>query len=344
MLKCLIKRAVFASQQIVNWSPIQYDMEKDVPKWMEKQIRSDLANVQKGDIFSIASCKRLIKKHKLMCYQIKRGRLSAKGFIEIERTYPITNVLMALAPKLPDMNFLVSFRDHLDHVDLGVPIFVFAKHPSGSSHILMPDFEALTGYPQVLPATRRGSEKYPWENKRAKCIWRGATTGSDFSAKDFLELSRSKFVQMSLEHPELIDARFTKLVQCKDPKHVKKKFNNHFGSYLSIEEQLQYKYQLILDGNTCPYSKLYWGLFSNALLLKEETGSVQWYYSALKPRIHYLPVGKNLIEMIKWSREHDLEAKEIANNSKLFAETNLTYKRNIQYLFLLLKNYNRLFP
>lgn len=341
MLKSLVKRAIFASQQIINWTPVKGEMELDVPDWMLRQIHSDVAEVKQGDISSIVFQKTRMKEHKLMCYRIKNHRLTAQGFIEIERTYPITNALIALAPKLPDMEFLVSFRDHLDGVDLGIPVFVFAKNPNRSSHILMPDFEALTGYPHVLASAARGSQKYPWNQKEAKCIWRGATTGGEFSVKNFLSLNRAQYVQFSLHHPTILDARFTEVVQCKNDREVKKRFNNFFAPYLSIEEQLKYKYQLVLDGNSCPYSKLSWGLFSNSLVLKEESANKQWYYSALNPGIHYLPVKKNLLDSIRWAKGHDLEAEEIANNSKLFAEKNLNYKRNIQYLYLLLKEYSK---
>ena len=339
MLKTTIKRAIFTSQQIYNWTPVQVDFEESAPDWMQPQITSDLSHVKMGELASVMANSELVKEHKLMHYRIRKTRVRAKGYVEIQRTYHVTNALIFLAKTLPDMDLVVSFHDHLDGVDLGIPIFVFAKDPTRASHILMPDFEALKGYRHVLRAVGRGNEKYPWEVKESRCMWRGGMTGGTFTFENFLEFPRSQVITTSLSEPKWVDACYTDTAQCVNPQEIQAHFSSYFAPYLPIEEQLKYKYQLAVDGNSCAYSKMYWGLFSNSLVLKQKSPNIQWYYRALQTGQHYLSVEKNLLDIIQWAREHDKEAKAIAEQSKDFAKQNLSFSRVMQYFHSLLKAY-----
>ncbi|NGX59983.1 MAG: hypothetical protein KR126chlam3_01143 [Chlamydiae bacterium] len=342
MGKKLLKQVIFASQKLYNWTPFHVPLEKTAPHWMQEQITADLSQVQKGKVSSILTNPALVKQHKLMHYSIQNHRVFAKGYTEIQRAYPITNALIFLAKELPDMELVVSFHDHLDGVDLGIPIFVFAKDPSQASHILMPDFEALKGYRKIHQKVREGNARYPWKKKEAKCMWRGGMTGGDFTPDNFLNFSRSKAITTSLAAPDWLDARFTDLAQCENPDQIQRKFSAYFDPYLSIPDQLKQKYQLVVDGNSCAYSKIYWGLFSSSLVIKQDSPNIQWYYPILKPYEHYLPVSNNLLNILQWAKEHDEEARVIAEKSQQFAEENLSSSKIIQYFYLLLKEYQKI--
>ncbi len=337
-----IKRVIFASQKLYNWTPFHVPLEKTSPHWMQEQITADLSQVQKGKVSSILTNPALVKQHKLMHYRIQNHRVFAKGYTEIQRAYPITNALIFLAKELPDMELVVSFHDHLDGVDLGIPIFVFAKDPSQASHILMPDFEALKGYRHIHQKVREGNARYPWEKKESKCMWRGGMTGGDFTPENFLDFPRSQVITTSLASPDWFDARFTDSAQCENPEQIQKKFPAYFDPFLSIPDQLKQKYQLVVDGNSCAYSKIYWGLFSNSLVIKQDSPNIQWYYPILKPYEHYLPVSNNLLNILQWAKEHDEEARVIAEKSQQFAEENLSSSKIIQYFYLLLKEYQKI--
>lgn len=343
MLKSLIKRAIFETQKIFPWTPISFNGENLLPVWMQEQIEKDLEGVKKGKCSFLFERADLIQKHKLMGIQIRNHRVKTKGYIEIERTYPVLNAVRALAPWLDDLTFFVSFKDHLNDVDWGVPLFVFAKNPTCASHILMPDFEALTGYHHISKAVQKGNVMYPWEQKETLCYWRGRTTGKEFTANNFFALPRAEIVALSQKFPSCLDARFTEAVQCPDPKEIQKNFCTFFTEPVSIEEQIRYKYQLVLDGNTCPYSKLYWGFISNCCVFRQQSSHLQWYYAGLQPKKHYIEVNKNLISQIQWARKHDREVKEIAKASQKFAQENLNLKKNLQYFYQLLKQYSKRF-
>ena len=60
---------------------------------------------------------------------------------------------------------------------------------------------------------------------------------------------------------------------------------------------------------------------------------MQWYYSALVPWVHYVPVRgdlKDLDERLTWAMEHDQEAKEIAKRGRAFVLANLTYESAVK--------------
>ena len=132
------------------------------------------------------------------------------------------------------------------------------------------------------------------------------------------------------------------LCSVQTPDAVRRNYAEYFGRTMSISEQLQYKYQLLIDGNSCAYSRSYWQLFSNCVIFKQSSPDIQWFYGALQPYVHYIPLEQDLsdlVEKILWARSHDDEAKTIMLNARNFAEANLTREQVHYYLYLVLKEY-----
>ena len=108
---------------------------------------------------------------------------------------------------------------------------------------------------------------------------------------------------------------------------------------------LEYKYLVDVDGNSCSFERYFWVLLSNSLVLKQITPNIQWYYSALNPYEHFVPVKEDLsdlLEKYEWALSHDLEAKKIAQNATEFAKENLSTEDVFLYMHCLLKEYARL--
>lgn len=246
---------------------------------------------------------------------------------------------LAQTVELPNVDFILSVND-CDDTILPVPIFGFAKNPQlGLKTILIPDFEALFGNEHFLQAVYSGNERYPWSQKRKQAIFRGNLTGGDFNHENFLEFPRSKAVSLSLQFPDLIDARFS---YCPGWEGFKTRYGDYFASRMSVEEQVSYKYQLLIDGNSCAYSRAYWQMFSNGVILKQSSDNIQWFYRPLLPFVHYIPIKvdmSDLPKMIDWALKNDEEAQKISLQAQDFARNNLTYARVMQYLYLLLVEY-----
>lgn len=67
-------------------------------------------------------------------------------------------------------------------------------------------------------------------------------------------------------------------------------------------------------------------LAGDALVMKQDSKYYEFFYNDLVPGKHYVPVKRdlsNLVENIKWAKKHDKEALEIAKSARQFARDNL---------------------
>jgi len=190
-----------------------------------------------------------------------------------------------------------------------------------------------------------GSNKHPWEKKAPQAFWRGATSGGHLTLANWDQFARTKLVLLSLKHPHELDARINKFVQCDAEVPELLKAKGMQGSTVDQIDHLKYKYLVDVDGNTCTFERCFWELLSNSLLLKQETPNIQWYYGALKPYEHYVPVKKDLsdlLEKLAWAKAHDREAKQIAANATAFVKQNLNTEDSFVYMAYLLQEYAKL--
>lgn len=329
-------------------------LKNEPPKWMLEQIQEDLTPFSKEELSS-QNLDNIIKidearghPNYLVRYKIINNKVYMSAEFSHNRAQFLLSAFKKLASmtRLPAVDFIVSLHDSLDNSDLPGPIFSFAKNPGLAKQIiLMPDFEALLGYQENMKIIERGNAKYPWHSKLNQAIWRGAMTGGFFTPSTFLSFPRSKTVSLSLEFPSIIDAKFTTLSQCEDCEVIKANYPNYFEETLSLEPHLKYKYQLLIDGNTCAYSRAYWQLFSNCVVFKQSSDAIQWYYRALQPYEHYIPVRNDmsdLVEAINWALDNDDEANRISIQAQEFAINNLTHVHVFQYMYQLLLKYSSL--
>ncbi|HAB98962.1 MAG TPA: hypothetical protein DCE71_03985 [Parachlamydiales bacterium] len=156
----------------------------------------------------------------------------------------------------------------------------------------------------------------------------------------FSTTPRFLLCQMAAEHSESIDAGFIHLDNPQIKVAVEK-----LGLKkppLSKRDHLAYKYLPVLDGRMCTYPGYQWRLLSNSVCLKQESDEVQWFYRALKPYVHYIPVQNDLsdlLEKIEWARKHDREAQNISIQAQQFASQHLKFEDVYFYLYLALHHY-----
>ena len=336
---------------------IKEAFEKDIPSWMLEQIREDLAPFSELGIRTDDLDKQmqsedeqkalLLVRCKVVNQQVFVSGAPLKQKDVLVRIEPIIKAIKKLITmvELPDVDFIVSLHDSLDNKNLAVPVFTFAKNKNNKRVILFPDFDALSGYLKELEEVQKGNSLFSWNQKRDQAVWRGAMTGGVFNPNNFLNFPRTKIVSLSLEFPNLIDARFTHLTQCENCKRIKRRFSRYFSDFLPIFNHIAFKYQILVDGNSCAYARAYWQLFSNCVILKQDSDSIQWYYRALEPYVHYIPVKadmSNLVDQIRWAKENDQQAETISQQAQAFAKDNISNTRVLQYFYLLLQSYAKL--
>jgi hypothetical protein len=331
---------------------------QEPPQWMLDQIHEDLASVLPSEISSVALnrfmeqyaagdqrwclARIVIRNNHVLVQKCIPGDSCEEGFRRVRLDWMLKGIArLAECVTLPNVDMIICLLDALD-LTTPIPIFVYAKNPHlAPKCILIPDFEALAGNKNFVNDVYAGNQRYPWSQKKNLAIFRGSMTGGDFNKNTFLNFPRSKTVALSLQFPYIINARFTDLPQWDGWG----RFRDFFSQGLSVEEHVEYKYQLLIDGHSCAYSRAYWQMFSNCVIFKQTSENIQWYYRALQPFVHYIPVHwdmSDLVEMIFWAIDHDEEAEQISNRAQDFAKNNLTYAKVMQYLYHLLVEYAKL--
>lgn len=105
---------------------------------------------------------------------------------------------------------------------------------------------------------------------------------------------------------------------------------------------LQYKYQVNIDGTVAAYRFPYL-MLGNSLVLKQDSQYYEHFYSHLKAGTHYIPVKRNLsdlLEKIRWAKENDAEAQEITRAGQAAARELLQPSRLYCYYYKVLHMYS----
>lgn len=232
---------------------------------------------------------------------------------------------------LPNMDFLLSYFDNYPFgYQVNSPILVSAKLKNASNGILIPDWRSI-GHWWMSDIKSIKKAQTPWEKKRPFALWRGG----------FTKNIRHTLCQLSLKHPHLLDARLNSVpVDHELWKHFQEE--GILGGRVSWEDFLSCKYLPYVDGVMCAAPALQWRLLSGSLTFKPDSEEIQWFYRALKPQVHYVPVKNDLsdlIEKIEWAKSHDDECRKIAEHARDFAQENLLYYDVLNYFALVLKRY-----
>lgn len=317
-------------------------LTKDPASWMLEQIESDFRGINDisletidENFYALKSLSPMIVRYRIVDNELYRyfipGEAVSLNDNNTERA--IKTILHRV--RLPNMDFLLSYYDAYplnfpDSHQLTSPLFVSAKIKNSPYAILIPDWRSI-GHWWMSDIKAIKKARTNWENKRSLALWRGGMTK---------EL-RYTLCAISSKNRDILDARAT--AHPDFPEH-KKQFEEKgiLGERVSWKEFLECKYLPYVDGVMCAAPALQWRLLSGSLTFKPDSEEIQWFYRALKPYIHYVPVKSDLsdlIEKIEWAKEHDGECKQIASQALKFAEENILYHDVLNYFCLTLKRY-----
>lgn len=262
--------------------------------------------------------------------------------------------------KVKDVDFIIYISD-LIHLQPGLkdeeitPTFLMSKDlnfPYETNKLLLPDsFMMGKAWENIIKQVQQANIEIAWADKISKVFWRGATSNGIYNIGNVDKLPRFKLAILSKLYPDLIDAQFTsyhnfpedekgeslrKILDLLWPE--KSKYINKLG-------HIKYKYLASIDGNTCAWLRVPWIMLSNSVLLKQETSKIQWFYTAMKPYIHYVPLKEALTDtftQIEWMKNHDLELQQISKNANNFVINNLMPEHIDAYVSIILNEYHGL--
>lgn len=275
--------------------------------------------------------------------------------------------------KINDIDFIIYNKDYImpensmnDQVSQ-TPAFMLSKNTSSyleKNKFLIPDaYMIRKRWGILINNINQAKDRFSWEKKINKIFWRGALTGWDqdnpymtksHNIQSISYLERVNLVLFSKLYPQFIDAQFVfypLITPNKDGKNLERIFhmldnNDDSGkNWVDPEMQLQYKYLISLDGNTCAWERVPWIMLSNSVLVKQETENIEWFYSSLKPYIHYIPVNKkltNLFSQLEWMKSHDQELQNISSNAQKFVQDNLTPEDIDAQMAIILNEYSKI--
>lgn len=352
MKKIFIPLFLFIAFATLTWNYLSPRLGRK--EWMGDQIQEDLSWYSKEDLNPSrieASYNTTSNEEQMVHFQIKDNQIywktnwEGKGKDRLRKLC----IMLSLVRKqkaLPDVDFLITTHDGIITKCIEqkyLPIFTFAKK-KGVHAILFPDplSENFSRRERKRLQRARLKPQNYWKNKKEIAFWRGGTTGGNFLMNNWHQMPRTKLSLLTQYYPDIIDAGYSAYNTVSAEVKGEMLKCMPLADWTDHRGHLQYKYLVIADGNTCTYPRYYLGLCSGSVVLKDESEDIQWFYRALEPYKHYVPVAKDfsdLPEKVIWAKEHDKEAKKIAIQGQKFVKNNLLPKHIYQYISELLEEY-----
>jgi hypothetical protein len=110
---------------------------------------------------------------------------------------------------------------------------------------------------------------------------------------------------------------------------------------------MAYRHILLLDGNGAAASRSLKALTGGFTVLKQETDFLEFFYSALRPWEHYVPLSRDLSDLeerLRWVQDNPEQAETIANNTASFSAAYINDFTITCYLAELVRRYHAAFP
>ncbi len=316
--------------------------------WMDCLIEKELSQVN-PIFFSQKNIEKASKENKefIFRFQIRNNRyLGPPSALQRVIEYLTRDLVL---PDLEALYFNANGPTQICQVPLSDAVLL-----AGSKHISMknvlcfhhpyfiPDEGGRFVEDRILEETL-ASSGYPWEKRKDQLVWRGSNSGMQlYTCQNWMKLYRGRLVFFSSLYPAIIDAKFTHLHphKCESKEALQKIVP--FGNKLTNADLAQYKYQIILQGDTAVSYSYIQKLALGCLVFKPESPIVMWFYDALIPYVHYIPVRDSLSDLprkIKQAIDQDDEMRQIALNGREFAQTHLRSKDLLIYCYKVLCEY-----
>lgn len=186
---------------------------------------------------------------------------------------------------------------------------------------LIPDpYCLMTGGYRTLRERMQRNPLPPWHERLTVAFWRGSTTGSKDIDLESLELNRRyQLARLSRIWPDRLDARFNRVVQCRNAtalEQVEQRLQNEklLSGTVNPWHAGLHAWQIDIDGNVNSWGLL-WKLISGSCVLRVQSPRRQWYHRQLQPWVHLVPVQADLSDLeekLAWCRNHLRECAVIA--------------------------------
>lgn len=163
---------------------------------------------------------------------------------------------------------------------------------------------------------RQIQDNIPWADKMSKIIFAGTTTGSR-NPKTNERIN----VCLWAQDKEVCDFYITNIAQI-EPKALFSEvpdFKYIYRPPIPLAEQLNYRYQLVIDGNTCRWNPDVY--FTNSMAFTLPSDDMLWYYPLLCDATHYIGVTKeDILKKYSYFEANPKEAGLVTSNANRLAK------------------------
>lgn len=329
----------------------QKKLKDDLPQWMQEQIDEDFRpflerGISKAQVdATYATIRKNLPDPYYIRYRIinntvyryfPKEELISLDDNGLERTLKTLTHFF----QMKDIDFIVGYIDgvpcpgtppdfyHTADKKMQAPMVVFARYSETPHTVLIPDWRSVDHWwMKDIKTVLSHINSKPWDQKKSVAYWRGGLTRG----------ARLDACRLSLMNPKILDF---KLVGDELGEDIRQE--GVVGKHASLDQFMDYKYLPTFDGVICAYPAFQWRLLSNSVTLKQESNEIQWFFRAVKPYVHYIPIKNDLSDLvaqIEWARAHDEECRAISKRGSDFALNNLMMEDHYLYLYQVLCKY-----
>lgn len=239
---------------------------------------------------------------------------------------------------------VISGRDLTDS-DRRIPVLAFQK-PLGSPLVLLPDIDLIR---YNFYEAKEFYDSISYDSKEDSAIFVGSTTGlpnitmMDVETLRLPRLRSAVFFcgsdRVKFYLPKIVSVVSSEVVD--SIKNLGVSGRNH-----TWKEMFSSKFLLSMDGNGACCSRVAVSLGSNSVLMKYRSPYQLYYFSALIPWFHYIPVDsdRHVIELTEWCINHPDVARRIAKAGRDAAQRLLSRTSARAYTRALIDGYVATFP
>lgn len=345
---------------LINRGTLEAKLQQKIPNWMREQIHEDFKLfLDKGiSEIQVERTFETIRKNYPSSYFIRYRIINNelyRHFNEGEPIYFYDNTIEKSLKTLlhffsfEDSDFIIFYEDGIplahhpknfyftEIKEFQAPIFCSAKLKGTQHVILIPDWRSVSRWWAFeLQRVIYASNINNWESKKNYGFWRGSCTNP----------LRFNLCKLSLEYPDYLDARINAKLETPE---IMSQFEKE-GIYCEVgwvpwETILQNKYLPLVDGVMTASPAVQSRLLSNSVMFLQDFDGIEWFFRALRPYVHYIPVKhdlSDLLDQFDWASENDDICKKISENATAFAKSSLMMEDVYLYYYLVLSLYSSL--
>ncbi|XP_005098880.1 protein O-glucosyltransferase 1 [Aplysia californica] len=259
----------------------------------------------------------------------------------------VEHFLLEQLPHLPDMEMVINVRDwpQTSRHREPLPVFSFSKVAAHHWDIMYPAWTFWEGGPAVWPIYPTGlgrwdlqrdiiskkAAEWPWDKKENKGFFRGSRTSYE----------RDPLVLLSRKEPDLVDAQYTKNQAWKSEEDT---LYAAPAEEVKLEDHCKYRYLYNFRGVAASF-RLKHLFLCNSTVFHVGNEWLEFFYPALKPWVHYIPVSTKLTEgrdLFIFAKENQEVVKGIADRGRQFIVDHLRMDDITCYWSKLLQRYAQL--